>query len=119
MALKKKAEWVAALRSGQYKQITGTLEELNPDGTVKGNCCIGVYCHVLGLKGDPDEAHSDHKDVGNTEYFTRFEGGQVGELDCPEEYGLSSYDQNRLMHYNDHECWDFAKIADWIERNLE
>lgn len=119
MALQKKAEWLAALRSGQYRQITGTLEKLNPDGTIKGNCCIGVYCHVLGLKGDPDEAHPESKDAGNAEYFTRFEGGQVGELEQPAQYGLSDDDQNKLMHLNDHELWSFEKIADWIERNLE
>lgn len=116
MALKKKAEWLAALRSGEYKQITGTLEELNPDGTVKGNCCIGVYCRVLGLYGDPDEIHLDD---GDTQCFTRFEDDQVGELNDPERYGFSDHEQNQLMRMNDHEKWDFAKIADWIERNLE
>lgn len=53
-----KAKWVAALRSGEYKQCKFFLED------VQGrNCCIGVLCRVQGVdpivaainntKGDP------------------------------------------------------------------
>ncbi|MGA0595643.1 hypothetical protein [Enterovirga sp. CN4-39] len=35
-----KARWVAALRSGEFKQTTGTLKDS------KGYCCLGVLCHV-------------------------------------------------------------------------
>ena len=35
-------KWVAALRSGEYKQATGALY------TGNGYCCLGVLCKVLG-----------------------------------------------------------------------
>lgn len=49
-----KAKWVAALRSGEYKQTTGVLTEVNDDGTTS-HCCLGVLCELalqdgLGLE---------------------------------------------------------------------
>ncbi len=38
-------KWIAALRSGEYKQTIGMLESL--DGR---NCCLGVACRVLGIR---------------------------------------------------------------------
>lgn len=42
-----KALWVSALRSGEYKQTTGCLEDAN------GNCCLGVLCRVALASGVP------------------------------------------------------------------
>lgn len=39
-----KAKWVAALRSGEYKQIAGQLSD--GDG---GFCCLGVLCAISEL----------------------------------------------------------------------
>ena len=41
--------WVAALRSGMYKQGTGVLRQKSQDGR-DGFCCLGVLCDVY----DPD-----------------------------------------------------------------
>lgn len=35
------AKWVAALRSGEYEQASGSLE------TFKGFCCLGVACKLF------------------------------------------------------------------------
>lgn len=45
-------KWVDALRSGDYKQASGTLRRIGYDGdnvVVKGMCCLGVACDVSGL----------------------------------------------------------------------
>jgi hypothetical protein len=42
-----KAKWVAALRSGEYKQTTGQLKK------TEGHCCLGVLCE-LHLKEHPE-----------------------------------------------------------------
>lgn len=34
-------KWVQALRSGEYKQITGRLK------TTSGHCCLGVACELF------------------------------------------------------------------------
>lgn len=36
----RKAEWLAALRSGEYKQVTGALRK------EAGFCCLGVQCDL-------------------------------------------------------------------------
>ena len=41
-----KAEWVEALRSGEYTQGTGRLR--NDEG---GRCCLGVLCDIAAAKG--------------------------------------------------------------------
>lgn len=38
-------KWVAALRSGEFKQIKGRLETSN------GNCCLGVLCNLALIEG--------------------------------------------------------------------
>lgn len=35
-------KWMEALRSGEYKQVQGTLMGETPDGEI-GYCCLGVY----------------------------------------------------------------------------
>lgn len=40
-----KAQWVAALRSGEYKQGTGVLRETDESGETT-YCCLGVLCEL-------------------------------------------------------------------------
>lgn len=45
-------KWIAALRSGEYKQGTGMLRrrhKVYSEDRV-GHCCLGVLCEVLGVK---------------------------------------------------------------------
>lgn len=37
-------EWIAALRSGDYKQTTGKLKSKEDDDGEHGYCCLGVAC---------------------------------------------------------------------------
>lgn len=39
-----KRKWLAALRSGKYKQTTGALYDSANDAF----CCLGVLCHIEG-----------------------------------------------------------------------
>lgn len=43
-----KAQWVAALRSGKYRQTQGQLREVRDDESNKtlGFCCLGVLCNL-------------------------------------------------------------------------
>jgi hypothetical protein len=43
-----KAEWVAALRSGKYRQGIGSLAVVDPDTGAEAHCCLGVACEVFG-----------------------------------------------------------------------
>ena len=45
-----KAQWVAALRSGEYQQTTEALSQVDDDGNW-GYCCLGVLCELANLDG--------------------------------------------------------------------
>lgn len=96
MDKKLKAEWVAALRSGKYKQAKGKL--LNPK--TGGMCCLGVLCHICGVAP---------KFMANN---TDVQGEGLAPLDS-----LSIQDRYRLAEMND-EGKRFRTIADCIEANL-
>lgn len=54
--------WVAALRSGEYKQATGRLR------TPEGWCCLGVLTDLAIKKGLIDAEWEDHPEHGWAEY---------------------------------------------------
>lgn len=45
-----KAKWLEALRSGEYKQGTGSLCTIQEDGT-SWYCCLGVLCDLAAKEG--------------------------------------------------------------------
>lgn len=47
-----KAQWVAALRSGEYQQTTGVLAKETSDGSLE-YCCLGVLCDLAVKAGKP------------------------------------------------------------------
>lgn len=102
-----KAKWIAALRSGNYKQ---TKYVLKSDDRY---CCLGVACEVAGLK-----------DGGTTKGSSSFVGpnGDDNHLIMPYSAAhalrLDDGDQKILGRMNDSEDSTFAQIADYIEANL-
>lgn len=119
--LEARAEWVAALRSGDYNQTTGTLcraDDLDDGGEV-GYCCLGVATIPLW------EAHPDRKVTS---------GGHIGyredvyietvtlPWDAQKRLGLTTNpwvvvdgQLTTLTGLNDSGFWSFAQIADVIE----
>ncbi len=93
---KKKKKWVAALRSGRYKQGEGALKK---SGFVDGKketqyCCLGVAraCHLT------------------------IQDRTVGEY--VKEKFLPQIIQDDLASKNDSGKWSFKRIATWIEKHL-
>lgn len=105
MDSKVKARWVAALRSGDYKQ--GRLR-LRTTSKLAGDkfCCLGVLCDIEQpeLWGKGKEWHND---------------GSTAQLPYPLrlKLGIECGDQGRLVELNDSGS-NFEAIADWIEENL-
>ena len=99
-----KAQWLAALRSGEYKQGRCALRSIRDE-----YCCLGVACDVI----DPNQWRS-----------------QFG-MDTPPSWGSSmpsavttlpfmgglAEEASELAAMNDNGN-SFAVIADWIEENL-
>ena len=120
-----KAKWVAALRSGEYKQVEGALKK----GI--GFCCLGVLCDLYAKERgvrkwspsaywrDGDELPcddvcdwagfpvTDHDDDGNP---------QRGTFDYDPEVSIN-YCYSGLSGHND-AGRTFAEIADAIEGQL-
>jgi hypothetical protein len=100
-----KDKWVAALRSGNYKQTRGALKK---DG---GHCCLGVLCEVLG-----------HIAEWNGYKYSYNGSKSVLETYIQEEAGmktpLGSWADNKrsLIELND-DGKSFDEIADIIEEN--
>jgi len=117
-----KAKWLAALRSGNYKQGESFLRWNDT------YCCLGVLCDVARKHWEPVELSAD------TVYAPDGNGGDQGSLreGMLEELGLSEEAQSACINMNDgiatpKECarWGikpepstFPEIADWLEQNL-
>ena len=96
-----KAQWVAALRSGQYTQGTGFLKRTAGSTTY---CCLGVLCEITNQWPTNNFFLDSWWDLLPT---TRV----VVEV------------QHRLGHMNDGtgaegRRYSFSEIADWIDANL-
>jgi hypothetical protein len=104
------ARWVAALRSGEYKQTRGKLRRTD------SFCCLGVLCDVyrkdVGGSWVDREAHA---------YFaaTDFDASPFcAPLSVERWAGLTDADTSKYADtMNDENRESFAEIADAIERD--
>jgi hypothetical protein len=96
-----KAKWIAALRSGEYKQGRHELY----DNVNKTYCCLGVACMIAGAKPN------------NSGYIASY-GGMKGITKVPVLLrGDNGYAVDNLVGMNDRGK-SFFEIAKWIEENL-
>lgn len=96
-------EWVAALRSGNYKQGQGALRV---DDCF---CCLGVACDLFNNA-------KWERGTTRASYF-------LGNMSCIPlavslVFGLSSKQENILMELNDNDKATFAEIANYIEKEI-
>jgi hypothetical protein len=100
---KLKTKWVAALRSGKYKQGCGQLKTVSvkPDGSKKELfCCLGVLKDI-----QPDIRARNHGF-----YLSCYRSG----LDRDTQKTLGAFNDGG----EDGGQWSFRRIATWIEKNL-
>jgi hypothetical protein len=114
-------EWVAALRSGEYRQGIGKLR-----GSGDTFCCLGVLCDLAEKAG----IVRSHNNTYSGDYMYYFEDGTEEKSILPitvqEWAGLPQQnpyvipfdtDSHSLAECND-EGMDFNRIADLIEKQL-
>lgn len=94
-----KEKWIAALRSGEYKQGRCQLER---EGKY---CCLGVACVIA----------DKNINIMNYQY--------IPEDNKEVPYLLKGRDGDNIIvailtNMNDQEMRSFTEIADWIEENL-
>jgi hypothetical protein len=115
-----KTAWIAALDSGEYRQGTAWLNQID-----KGYCCLGVLCEVAGAQWSESPRTSEcwykeNPTVMVDDGCCALIIGNKGELTSAglEYFGISRDDQNLLIHMNDQKGYSFAAIADWIHDHL-
>lgn len=112
-------KWVAALRSGKYRQGSQKL-----GNSEKGYCCLGVAAKVCG---STDDMLSNGNDVAcylkiGGDYgakLTRKIFDQIPKELRGEEDKLKENLVAKLINLNDNKHYSFPEIADWIEENVE
>lgn len=112
-----KSKWVAALRSGEYRQ---GKDALHKDGAY---CCIGVLCKVAGADMSGQEHDIINRDedgewasrANPTAWFDEglfTEDEELGSLGA--HFGIGSKVEGMLIDMNDSKGRSFHEIADWI-----
>lgn len=111
-----KAKWVAALRSGEYKQGRGQLR------IGDRFCCLGVLCDLHG-RANRSEWRGNEYD--GCEFALSETVQEWAGLKCENpkvgDFALACYNDGRVGHgpvYPDVPKSDFKKIATLIERHL-
>lgn len=128
-----KAEWLTALRSGEYMQTNGALRRESLDGTV-GFCCLGVLCEVLASDGritfDKELGYPDLRNYGSDvdDEGNPVSGGafslpylvreMVGISTDAGEYTDENGNDQTLISMNDSRGRTFSEIADIIEKHF-
>lgn len=111
-----KAKWVAALRSGEYKQGHGALRYED------SFCCLGVLCDLAAREGvgawreDGTFATSDDSFDVSASLPPKAVGQWAGLMD-PNPHVTLGVSRNALSGLNDNGD-TFAVIADLIEAHL-
>lgn len=103
--------WLAALRSGKYKQHRQALRKFTPTDSFKyQHCCLGVLCDISGL--------GEFKDSTSPRFMTKL--GDASSTNLPMSVASTTKlfitAQNYLINLNDMHGNTFAEIADVIER---
>ena len=102
-----KAKWIAALRSGKYKQGAGELKT-----SENSFCCLGVLADVIA----PDDwmtCPDTDRPIGNSKVSATGDGFYI-----KYKYLDDQDIQAKLAKMNDSRDYSFTDIADYIEENL-
>jgi hypothetical protein len=108
-----KTKWIAALRSGEFKQTTGYL------CTTKGHCCLGVLAEIMGgTKSEDTFIEEYHTDPAAFYKFTFDINSNTFDSMLPDGlYGLPEEVMDDLAGKNDNGM-TFDDIANHIEANF-
>lgn len=111
-------KWLAALRSGKYKQMQEKLRGQTDSGAV-GFCCLGVLCD-LAVKdggGTGEGWFGDYVSFENKHGETELHSGIPPES-MTNYLGITEEETQDLMEMNDSESRSFKYIARHIERSI-
>jgi hypothetical protein len=105
--LKNLRKWVKALRSGKYRQTTGTLVETH-NGRKNAYCCLGVACKILDVPKVDYVGHGTLEDLPNVQNMLGIDSGGTLPSDATVD----------LTVLNDAEGYNFKQIANVIVKEF-
>ena len=118
-----KEKWIKALKSGNYKQGSGSLKRYY-ENIEPRYCCLGVACSVAGVPEEYISGEWIDEDVDfDLDHFPELpkvlqgsgdENELVGKLSAMNDYTTINPDTDEEEHKS-----DFEKIADWIDENIK
>ncbi len=127
-----KAKWVAALRSGEFRQTNRRLKRVDPDD-VASHCCLGVLCELYRSETGQGEWGPGDIFVA-TGGIVPMRNGLIPPIPVQEWAGLTDMDDIGLLtaHNDPQPVYDdttnmivdtrpshsFSEIADLIENYL-
>ena len=106
-----KQKWVAALRSGEFKQSQFRLFNTHD----RGYCCLGVLAVQLGATLDKEgnlRVNNNHMGCNGLEYLREECAGGLNREIQQQLSEMNDATESRKHRYN------FNQIANWIEVNL-
>ena len=107
-------KWVAALRSGDYKQQKGSLADLHRDS----HCCLGVLCELAILNGVDLDTYDEVPGFDDERAYLPFRVQDwAGVRDRGGSFPRGDY-RISLMAMND-DGYSFSRIANAIETEWE
>lgn len=125
-------KWVKALRSGKFKQGTGTLKQYNSKGEAQ-HCCLGVLCELYNSEMKKSKKKTLPEKICDNDSDFSFGYSRFGDSkeDLPREvmkwsgienslgqFNLSDNHYETLADLNDLGR-KFKTISDIIEKNWE
>lgn len=125
-----KAQWVAALRSGDYAQTKGALHRLRDKFSVRaGYCCLGVLCDLAVKAGvTTEDAHGETaQGVGQSSFGWDHSASYLptevvawaGLYERNPVVSVGGQCREHLSDLNDDRGCNFEEIADAIERTTD
>lgn len=129
MKRKIKEKWVAALRSGEYKQGTGRLHTLvgssggySPEDKF---CCLGVLCDLAFKEGKVDRRTGyldDALEYGKGKQVDDYENWNSGALPKAVQKWAGLKTDNPVVKFSDvpdeFDCSDIPSLAELNDRGL-
>lgn len=107
-----KTKWLAALRSGQFKQGRGRLARVTPEG--EEFCCLGVLCELAVQEGVAKRKLDWEIFVYDfSEHYLPETVAEWSGLDDGQGCRPGTFDSLSVL--NDDRCYTFDQIADIIE----
>ena len=118
--------WIAALRSGKYRQGQSFLTQKDPDSGKIKHCCLGIatLCHIRtcpkDVKYEKFFTEDCHMSGTNVRYYYNVKDKNDPEtavlLDITREWlGITNDLEQELINMND-DGKTFREIADYLEQ---